>query len=69
MYVGVTLLDIQALRKAAENLKSSDFISLSIFFDNRGVPIWPLAALSLAFRYCEIFLGALYNTSAIIGLS
>ena len=25
-------------------------------FDNRGVLTWPLSALSLAFRYCEIFL-------------
>ena len=39
-------------------------------FDNLGVPIWPLAALSLAIRYCEIsFFDALCNASAIIGLS
>ena len=30
--------------------------TLSNTFDNRGVLIWPHAALSLAFRYCEIFL-------------
>ena len=29
MYLGATLLDMQALRKAAENLKSSDFSSSS----------------------------------------
>ena len=30
--------------------------TLSNSFYNRGILIWPLAALSLAFRYCEIFL-------------
>ena len=45
-------------------------LTLSNSFDNRGVPIWHLAALPLAFHYCEIsFFGALYNASAIIGLS
>ena len=41
--------------------------TLSNTFDNRGVFIRPLAALSLAFRQCEIFVHALYTTSAIIG--
>ena len=33
-----------------------NLFTLSNSFDNRGVPIWPLAVLYLAFRYCEIFL-------------
>ena len=37
---------------------------------NRGIPIWPLAALSPAFHSRKIFFfGALYYASAIIGLS
>ena len=31
-------------------------VILSNSFDNRGVLVWPPAAPSLAFRYCEIFL-------------
>ena len=41
--------------------------TLSKFFDNRG--IWPSAALSLTFAIAKSFLGAPYNTSAIIGSS
>ena len=38
--------------------------TLSNSSDNRGVPIWALAVLPLAFRYCEIsFIGALYNAT------
>ena len=55
-------------RKTLERRKVVLF-TLSNSFDNRGVLIWFLAALSLAFRYCKIFFGAVYNTSAIIGLS
>ena len=36
--------------------RQKDLFILSNSFDNRGVLIWPLAALSLAFRYCKIFL-------------
>ena len=43
--------------------------TLSNSFDDRCVLIWPLAALSLTFRYCKIILGLLYITSAVIGLS
>ena len=44
--------------------------TLANSFDNRGVLIWPLPALPLAFHYCEIsFFGAHCYTSAIIGLS
>ena len=43
--------------------------TLSNSFDSRAVPIWPLAALSLAFHYCKIsFFAALYNASAIVCL-
>ena len=33
-----------------------NLFTFSNSFGDRGVPIWPLAALSLAFRYREIFL-------------
>ena len=35
--------------------RQKELFTLSNPFDNRGVLFWPLAALSLAFRYCEIF--------------
>ena len=42
--------------------------TLSNSFDNRVVHIWLPAALSLTFAIAKSFFGALYNTSAIIGL-
>ena len=46
-----------------------NLFTLSNSLDNWGVPIWPLAALSLTFRYCKIFLcRALQYQSYIIGL-
>ena len=44
-------------------------LTLSNSFDNGGVPIWPLAALSLTFAIAKSFFGAFCYTSAIIGLS
>ena len=45
------------LRPSARcNAERKSLFTLSNSFDNRGVLIWPPAALSLVFRYCEIFL-------------
>ena len=50
--------------------RQKELSTLSNSFDNSGVPIWPLAALPLAFRFCKMsFFGALYNPSAINRLS
>ena len=40
----------------AQGVVYTQLFTLSNSFDNRGVLIWPPAALSLAFRYCQIFL-------------
>ena len=49
--------------------EGKSLFTLSNSFDDRGVPVRILAALSLAFPYCEFsFFSALYNASAISGL-
>ena len=37
-------------------MQTESLFTLSNSFDNCGVLMWPLAALSLVFRCCEIFL-------------
>ena len=66
----LNLLEAAYIRPGARCYADRKSLStLSNSFDNRSIFNGFLAALSLVFNYYQIFLGALYNTSAIIGLS